>query len=112
MINPDPIQREILAHGLKDWVGLWVVARLVRDTRATQSDDEVRRRAIERLRPLLEGGYVEAGALTPSGFSAWQSQGGAAVDRIDNFWQRLGRDPNLPDNIYLNNTSRGDAVVA
>lgn len=111
MIDPDSVQRETLIVGLEDWVGLWLVARLVRESLRSPTVDEVRQAAIGRLRPLVEGGYMEAGALTPEGFEAWRHQGSAAVDRIDRLWQRLGRDPNLPDNIYLSNTTRGDAAA-
>lgn len=110
MIEPDPVQREILLFGLDDWVGLWVVADFVRESLQTPTADEVRQTAIQLLRPLIEGGYVKAGNLTPTGFEAWRDQG-AAVDRIDGWWKRLGRDPKLPDDIYLSNTSRGDAAA-
>lgn len=110
MIKPDAIQRDVLTQGLEDWVGLWVVARLVRELLPAPTADEVRREAVQRLRPLIEGGYLEVGSLTPNGFEAWRLQGAASVERIDGLWQRLGRDPNLPDNVYLSNTARGDTL--
>jgi hypothetical protein len=110
MTEPDPVQREILLFGLDDWVGLWVVADFVRESLQTPTAEEVRQTAIQLLRPLVDGGYMEAGTLTSTGFEAWRDQG-TAVDRIDGLWKRIGRDPNLADNVYLSNTTRGDAAA-
>ena len=112
MTQLDPIQRDILVEGLEDYVGLWEVARLVREAVRRPGEDAVRQAAIERLRPLLEGGYMEAGDLTPDGgFAAWSSQGKGAVDQIDKRWRRLGRDPSISEICWLNNTGRGNALA-
>jgi hypothetical protein len=49
-----------------------VVVDFVRESLQTPTADEVRQTAIRLLRPLVDGGYVEAGTLASTGFEAWR----------------------------------------
>lgn len=112
MTQFDRFQKDVLTEGLEDYVGLWQVARRVRESLRLSEANEVRQAVVDRLRPLFEGGHVEAGELASNGgFSAWKRQGQDAVERIDREWRRLGHDPNISDICWLNNTALGDAVA-
>jgi hypothetical protein len=106
-------EREFLIEGLDDWIGLWRFARAARDDQPAATVDAIREQTLPMIRKLVVGEYMKAGALTEdaTGFVPWNEQGEAAVARIDREWRALGRDPNIPDICWFENTPRGDQVA-
>jgi hypothetical protein len=106
-------EREFLIEGLDDWIGLWRFARAARDDQPAATVDAIREQTLPMIRKLVVGEYMKAGALTEDapGFVPWNEQGEAAVARIDEEWRALGRDPNIPDICWFENTPRGDQVA-
>ncbi len=113
MSELDDVERDFLIEGLDDWIGLWRFARSVRDERPDGTSDEVRERSMPMVRELVVGGYMRPGRLTEDrpGFSEWEEDAEAAVERIEREWRELGRDPNIPDVCWFSNTELGDRVA-
>ena len=113
MINLDSIQRAVLVEGLDDHNGLWWVARKVRETMGEVTTDMVREATIRRLRPLLVGGYIEAGysPYQKGQYESWDVDGDAAVERIAVEWSNLGKDPNIWEICWFRNTEKGNALA-
>jgi hypothetical protein len=102
---------ELLTFGLDDWIGLWIVAKFIREDHPELNADEVRELGIARIRKLISRGYLKTGDVRANGFHAWNESAGAAVGRIDREWQGLGRDPNLYEICWFANTAQGDTIA-
>lgn len=75
--------------------------------------DLIRKATIQRLRPLLLGGYIEAGysPYQKGQFESWSVEGDVAVERIDLEWKKLGKDPNIWEVCWFKNTEKGNALA-
>jgi hypothetical protein len=113
MIDLDEIQREVLLEGLEDIVGLWEIAKMVREAMGEVTTDVVRVDSLRRIKPLLVHGFIEAGAspYEKAEFEPWSMTAEQALSRIDTEWRRLGRDPNIPDICWFRNTEKGSAAA-
>jgi hypothetical protein len=113
MIALDSIQRAVIVEGLEDYVGLWQVARRVREVIGETTTDLVREASLKRLGPLLVGGYIEAGfsPYVKGDFEPWGIPGHAAMERIDVEWRALGKDPNIWEICWFKNTEQGNALA-
>jgi hypothetical protein len=106
------IRQELLAEGRDDYVGLWEFAWILRRSKPSCTDDEIREVALEVLGPLLSKGLMEPGALQENGgFLAWTCTPEEALARIDKEWRALGQDPNIGEVCWFSNTSAGDEVA-
>jgi len=106
------IRVDLLIEGLEDYVGMWEVARAVREQFGNETAETVRLGAVSVILPLFERRAVEAGTLTKDGgFAPWREQGRSAVMRIAKEWQDLGRDPDISELCWLRNTPHGDTLA-
>lgn len=106
------IQSDIIIEGLDDYVGLWQVARSVRQETPYQTGGSVRRTSLNELKPLLHRGYITPGQLTEDGgFFEWPLAPVEALERIDREWLELGQDPNISQVCWFSNTSKGDELA-
>ncbi len=88
-----------LRHAQVDYVGLWQIVGRVRDELGVQSDADARQNTLAVVRGLVEQG-LRPGDYLKSGFHYWpESDPDSVVARIDREWQRMGRDPDLPEPI-------------
>lgn len=107
------LQRVSLVEGLDDYVGLWQWVRRVRDRWPDLADDAVRSKVLELVGELMRRNAIRAGALTrDGGFDAWELTPAEALERIEREWIELGRDPNIADICWFNNTELGDALAS
>jgi len=105
------IQQAVLVEGLDDWVGLWTVAREVREG-GGRASEVVRQQVVDLIRQLNEAGYVRVGHPTSEGtFRAWKLSPAEAAERIGEEWSALGRDPDIGEICWLENTELGDEVA-
>lgn len=90
--NLDPLCQEILGLCKEDFIGLWLVAAVVEDSRP---QGNVLLATISALRKLLDPGLIRAGFPTQDGqgFQAWECGPKEAISRIEFEWRRLGRMP-------------------
>jgi hypothetical protein len=104
---------DFIVEGLDDWIGLWRFALVARDERPDATAEEIREQTLPMLRRLVIGEYMRPGALTEDapGFVPWDESGEEALTRIDREWRALGRDPNIPDICWFENTQHGDQVA-
>jgi hypothetical protein len=114
-VQPDalsPIQRGILAEGTRDYVDLRLVAADVARTEKLVDPEEMRRRTLDALRPLLEAGWIQAGH-TPGGrhFKPWDLSPGSMLARIDEEWSALGREINVWDIVLFVTTPEGKRAL-
>jgi hypothetical protein len=105
------IEREILVRGLDDWVGLWEVAKEVRSRSPSSDFSEIMALAVSSVRKLHEAGTICVGELAKSGFVPWSLPPAASAERIELEWTKLGRDPNIGEICWLDNTVRGDELA-
>jgi len=83
-------------------VGLWWVARDVRELMPQASEDDVRRVTLSALRPLLAEGKIRAVSMQPLGkFDVWKGSVDEQLARIDAEWRDLARPPDLGDVVWF-----------
>ena len=113
MTELDELQREFLVEGLEDYVGLWEWVSEVRDRWPDLEDDAVRAKVLELVGELMRRNAIQAGPLyVKGGFDAWELTPAEALERIEREWIELGRDPNIADICWFNNTELGDALAS
>ena len=113
MTKLDELQRAFIVEGLEDYVGLWQWVARVRDRYPDLNGDGVRAKVLESVGELIRQNAIQAGALAgEGGFDAWELTPAEALERIETEWIELGRDPNIPDICWFNNTEHGDALAS
>jgi hypothetical protein len=107
------LRRAVLLTGLDDWVGLWEIVRLVRERESGDINDlDVKSLVIGLLTQLLDNDEVQVGSLINGGeFSSWPSSKEEAMRDIITAWENLGRDPNIGEVCWLQNTELGDRLA-
>jgi hypothetical protein len=106
------IQAEIIIEGLDDYVGLWQVARSVRQEILYHTGGNTRRTSLNELGPLLHKRYITPGQLTEDGgFLGWHLEPIEALERIDREWLELDQDPDISQICWFSNTSKGDELA-
>jgi hypothetical protein len=103
------LEREILLHGIDDWVQMCEVASVARGVLPRASAEEIREKSVRAVGELREHGCVRVGDLTKAGFSSWVGDTAEIVGRIDAEWRALGS-PNLGDIGWLENTPIGNRI--
>lgn len=101
--KPADLQRRWVAEGRKNDLGLWWMARDVRQSLGPRaSEDDVRARTLDLLRPLLDAGELRAAGLLPGGkFAEWKGSVEEQLHRIDSDWRALERKPSLGDVVWF-----------
>lgn len=104
------LRKAALLSGLDDWVGLWELVRLVREREGQEAQDSVvRELVLDLITQLLDDEEIVVGALIEgAGFRPWDSASAEAIDRIRASWDSLGRDPNIGEICWIQNTEDGD----
>ncbi|SRR6266704_2324562 len=89
-MEPNDIEREIMASGLDSVIGLYETEKAVERHVPGVSLDEGRRRAAESIRHLLEWGFLVAGDLASDGLLVpWGTTPADSVVRIEGLWRKL-----------------------
>ncbi len=93
------LRTHLLAECKEDEVGLWYIIKNVRRDLKLKDAAEVRRITLELIKELLESGNVQAGYYAPdeSGFEPWSIPVDEIIRRINEAWNKLGREPNIGD---------------
>ena len=106
------LKKQVLSECRDDHVGLWSVVREVREAFPEAGDEEVRETTLAILLELLERRLVRAGFPTPDGrgFSSWDTEAAESIDRIDDAWIALHRDPDIGEIVWF--TALGSSMSA
>ncbi len=109
----DSIEREFLLEGVEDYVGLWEFSPAVRRHLNEQDPEKVRDISMMLVRRLIGQEVMVAGDLAEEGgFAPWSCSAEESIDRIGELWRRLGRDPNLGDDIpWFDLTPKGESIA-
>lgn len=93
----EDLKKQVLSECRDDHVGLWSVVREVRETFPDAASEEVRDVTLAILHELLERKLVRAGFPTPDGrgFISWVTGAAESIDRIEDAWIALHRDPDI-----------------
>lgn len=93
----DDLVGQFLAEAKDDLIGLWEIAREVRQRAG--SGDDAREEALAVVRQLLSRGLlVEDPPYAAAGYRPWTDQDpDRAIARIRKEWLALGRMPDIPD---------------
>jgi hypothetical protein len=106
------LERMILEELIEDYLGLWEVARLVREELETEDEASVRESAMRVIETMLMHGLIRPGlARSDGGFEAWELDTGSAALRIGEEWERLGRMPALGEIAWFDLTNYGEKVA-
>ncbi len=102
------LQRQWAAEARRADLGLWWMARDVRQKLGPRaSEDDVRTRTLDLLRPLLDAGELRTAALLPDGkFAEWKGSVEDQLHRIDTGWRGLGRQPALGEIVWFIGAAR------
>jgi hypothetical protein len=112
MMEIDPVQRFVLCAGIADYVGLWEVAKFVRRSRESITNEALRAITLASLEQLCVAGHIEAGSLLPGGgFASWGLSPRDSMERISSEWAGLTGDPNIGDICWFKNTQAGDRIA-
>ena len=103
--------RELLKHGLDDWVQAAEVVSIIITMHLASEDAEIRRVFLEAVRQVLDRGFMEIGDLTDNGFRAWPENPQDSLERLTKSWDALNRKPGLWEMCWLNNTALGDQLA-
>lgn len=105
-------EHSVLLAGVDDWIGLWTVVREVKERRPGLSPEELRGIVVNLVRELVEKNCVQIGRPDAEGkFEPWDESAGDAAARIDREWRALGRDPDIGEICWLENTPCGDRLA-
>jgi len=87
----------------EDHVGLWMVVNHVRDAFPRAEAAELRLITLAMLYELLERGVTQAGfpTLDGRGFNGWETGVAESVDRIEDAWESLHRDPTIGEIVWF-----------
>jgi hypothetical protein len=105
----------LLVAGKLDWVPMPEVAWIAKDVGGAKADDDIRRLSLDLIRELVTSGLMEIGDLpTAKGarqLSIWTGTREEWLGRLEREWLALGRNPELGDLGWLQNTLNGDEIA-
>ena len=108
----DAMQRRFLIEGIKDYVGLWEYASVVREAWGDMPLSQICDVVLGKVEPLLRNGLCVAGNLKEDGgFAEWDGGVERALERMRGEWHQLGRDPHISDICWFMNTEAGDRAA-
>jgi len=94
------VLREIIAECHEDYVGLWLIARKVKD--AGRADEPSTMSVVLTLvTALLAHEGITAGQFKDFQFEVWKETPNVIVERIKREWVELGRTPSLGDIVWF-----------
>lgn len=105
------VRRGILSECSDDYVGMWSIVWLLRRDHKEASEAEIRRMAMEILRPLLEEGLIEAGPIEGDWSEAWSLPPIEVLSKIEALWDDFGSEPQMWDICWFRTTKKGDEAI-
>jgi hypothetical protein len=112
MNNLEKVKRGFLVECTDDYVGLWSVIWDIKHVLKEENSENIRAISVALIREFLEPGLIEAGIPRITGeFEKWQLSPEETVQRIENEWGTLGREPNIGDIVWFTSTKIGDDYV-
>jgi hypothetical protein len=96
-MTPEDVLESLAEECHEDHVGLWRIVNAVRFDLGSVNPTETRVLTLRLVRRLLQERGMQVGHPTPDGrqFVPWNISAEEAVDRIEQQWAALGRDPNI-----------------
>ncbi len=88
---------DLIKEAVIDEVGLWLVIAKLRNDLQVPDSKRLRAAVLDCVRNLLESGEVVAGYYKPDGkgIEVWDIPIADILARIDDEWDKLGREPNI-----------------
>jgi hypothetical protein len=109
-VNLSELSRQILWHGIDDWVDMSGVSSVARILFPSALPDEVREQCVRAIGELRDGEYARVGDLRgEDGFTSWVGETGDVLRRIDEEWRAVGT-PTLWQIAWLENTPIGNRI--
>ncbi len=107
------LHRQILTLCAEDHLGLWFAMTPVENVFEKANSDEIRRRTLEILYDLLKLDLIQAGFPAEDGrsFKTWGLSPDETIQRINQEWDVLGRDPTIGEIVWFTTTEMGDKVA-
>lgn len=92
---------------------MWTVVKVIRRRYEDEEVDEyeIRRMAMEILRPLLEEGLIEAGPIGGDWSEAWSLPPNEVLSKIEAIWDEFGSEPQMWDICWFRTTKKGDEAI-
>ena len=104
-------QEEVLLRGLDHWIHAAEVAFVAGKVGGAGTADRRRELSIAAITDLLSRGLIQIGMVTDSGFQTWGLADVDAIQRAENDWRDLARDPGLGELFWLNLTPEGQRLA-
>lgn len=100
----DRILETLTAEAREDLVGVWLVLRWGRRVFPQLDPKNTRAVTLGIIERGLKSGAVRAGSFVEvpaAAFETWSLDAIGSLERIDQRWQALARDPDIGDNLWL-----------
>src|SRR5712671_5407400 len=96
-MTPEDVLESLVEECHEDHVGLWEIVNAVRFDLGSQDPIETRTITLRLIRSLLHERGMQVGHPVSDGrhFVSWDLPPERAVNRIENEWSALGREPNI-----------------
>ncbi len=114
MLQYQELLKHLIREAAEDEVGLWYVVRCVRDDLHVTESSEARRISMSLVRDLLGSGEVQAAShnYPHSLYKPWSLTDNEVIARINEEWDKLGRDPNIAEVVvFVGKEKNGDVLA-
>jgi hypothetical protein len=103
MTSADEVLESLAEECRADHVGLWEVVHAVKFDMDVTDPGKVRELTLRLVRQLLQEHGMKVGQPAPDGrsFLAWDLSPDEAIDRIEQEWSALGREPDIGELAWL-----------
>jgi hypothetical protein len=104
---------EILIHGNDDWVMAAEVVSIVIEIEGTSYKEKEKIKAIsfELIRHVVHEELMTIGDVRKGVFKQWEVSMDEAINKVENKWESLGRNPDLGEVCWLCNTENGNRIA-
>jgi hypothetical protein len=111
-MTPDDVLDSVAEECQMDHVGLWEIVDAVRCDVGATSAAETRASSIRLVRRLLTERGMQVGHPSPDGrhFVSWDLPIDQAVNRIENEWSALGREPRIGEVAWFTSPEQVSSV--
>ena len=109
-MSKEMLRRTLLLETADDEVGLWLVARWVRQEGDLEDEGAVREATLDLLGEMLRDGVIKAGYPDAHHrrFRPWSISAEEVITRIVKEWRALGRPPRLGEIAWFAATTKGE----
>jgi len=103
---------DLVMRGCDDWVDACGVASIAINIGHAKSVEEIRDLSLKMIREVVQQGLMEIGDLPQNGqrLELWPMTPQECLDRVEREWDALGRNPNLWEICWLQNTDKGKTM--